>query len=254
MPDTAVLAALIAAVLGAGFVSGTIGFGFALVAVNVLAVALGAKPGIVVISLIAPVMSGTQLWHFRGHAAGWTRFRALLAAALVGSLIGAQLLILLPGALISLALGLFTTSYVVTQLRAERPALATTTERLVAPVAGLVAGISNGSLGASGPILGTYLTAIGLRGGAFVFAISLTFFGMALVRGSLLALDGLYTVALVVTAVVLVMPAWLGQRVGFWLRGRLRAELLQRVILLVLLAAAADLLVRGAQGLLEAGI
>jgi hypothetical protein len=253
MPETTVLAALVVAVLGAGFVNGTIGFGFSLLAVNVLAVALGAKPGIVVISLVAPVMSGTQLWHFRAHAASWSRFRTLLAAALIGSLIGAQLLVLLPGEIISLALGLFTASYVVTQMRAERPALASTTERVVAPVAGLVAGISNGSLGASGPVLGTYLTAIGLRGGAFVFAISLVFFSMALVRGSLLAIDGLYTAALVVSAIVLVVPAWLGQRAGFWLRGRLRAELLQRVVLLVLLAAAADLLVRGAQGLLEAG-
>jgi uncharacterized protein len=253
MPDPAILAALTVAVLGAGFVNGTIGFGFSLLVVNVLAVALGAKPGIVVISLIAPVMSGTQLWHFRAHAASWMRYRTLLAAALVGSLIGAQLLVLLPGSLISLALGLFTASYVVTQLRAERPALATTTERVMAPVAGLVAGLSNGSLGASGPVLGTYLTAIGLRGGAFVFAISLIFFSMAFVRGSLLAVDGLYTAALVATAVILVVPAWLGQRVGFWLRGRLRAALLQRVVLLVLLVAAADLLVRGAQGLIGSG-
>jgi hypothetical protein len=253
MPDPVILAALIAAVVGAGFVNGMIGFGFSLVVVNVLAVALGAKPGIVVISLIAPVMSGTQLWHFRGHAAGWTRYRSLLAAALVGSFIGAQLLVLLPGEVISLALGLFTAWYVLTQLRAERPALAIATERVVAPVAGLVAGISNGSLGASGPVLGTYLTAIGLRGGAFVFAISLVFLSMALVRGSLLAADGLYTAALVVTAVILVIPAWLGQRVGFWLRGRLRAELLQRVVLVVLLAAAVDLAAHGVQGLLHAG-
>ena len=253
MPDPALLAALVAVVFGAGFVNGTIGFGFGILAVNVLAVALGAKSGIVVISLLGPVLSATQLWHFRTHAATWRRVRSLLAAAVLGALVGTQLLVFLPGPVISLALGLFTIWYVLTRLRAERPALASRTERALAPLAGFVAGVSSGSLGASGPILGTYLMAIGLRAGEFVFAISLIFFGAALPRNALLLANGFYTNDLVVIALALLVPTFLGQRVGYWLRGRLPADRLQQAILAVLLLASVDLLARGIQGLLEAG-
>jgi len=254
MPDPALLTALIVVVFGAGFVNGTIGFGFAVVAVNVLAVALGAKPGIVVISLLGPVLSATQLWHFRAHAATWRRVRSLLAGALVGAFVGTQLLVFLPGPVISLALGLFTVWYVVTRLRAERPALASRTERALAPVAGFVAGVSSGSLGASGPILGTYLMAIGLRAGDFVFAISLVFFGAALPRNALLSVNGFYASGLVATALALLVPTFLGQQAGYWLRGRLPADRLQQAILAVLLLSSVDLVVGGVQGLLGAGI
>ena len=97
----------------------------------------GRNPAIVVISLLGPVLSATQLWHFRAHAATWRRVRSLLAAAVLGALVGTQLLVFLPGPVISLALGLFTIWYVVTRLRAERPALASRTRASTGAAGGL---------------------------------------------------------------------------------------------------------------------
>ncbi len=247
-----IIALLVLAVFGAAFVNGIFGFGFALLAVVALGIALGAKEGVIVMSLLTPVMSGMQLWRFRDRVGIWSRLRWLLAGALVGSVIGTQLLVVLPGWAISLALGGFTVWYVIGALRRERPPIRAAVERRLAPAVGLVAGISNGTIGASGPVLGSYLTAIGLRRQDFVAGISIIFFAMSLARVSLLGALGQYTVPIVVAALVLVVPSWVGQRTGFWMQGRLRAELFQRAILVVLLVASALLLGRGLEGLLQA--
>lgn len=247
-------ATLIVSMFGAGFVNGTIGFGYALLAVNVLAVFLGAKDAIIVLSLLTPIVSGLQTWQFRAHRATASRIRILILAAVAGTAIGAHILVLLPGALISLALGLLTSADVIIELRGRRPPLGLQVERRLAPVAGLIGGLSNGTLGASGPVFGSYLMAIGLRGGEFVLAISIVFFAMSLVRNVVLLELGQYSVGLVVFALILVAPSLVGQRLGFWLRGRLPARTLEHAVLILLLVASFNLLVRGIEGLLATSV
>ena len=52
----------------------------------------------------------------------------------------------------------------------------------MAPVAGFFSGMTNGALGASGPVAGSFLLAIGLRGREFIFGISLVFVFQAAFR------------------------------------------------------------------------
>jgi uncharacterized membrane protein YfcA len=250
--DPLTLVLLIGVISIAAFINGTIGLGYALLGVNALAVVLGAKDAVIVISLLAPVLSSVQAWYHRVHAPIWQRLRSLLVGAFVGTFAGAYLLFVLPAAAISLALGLFTLWYVATSLRVDRAPMAAHAERRLAPLVGLVAGTTNGAVGASGPILGAYLTAIGLRGAEFAFGISLIFFAMSVVRLGTLAVLGQYTAALVVAAAVLVVPSLGAQRIGFWLQGRLPVRTLYRLVLLVLLVGSLNLIWRGLAGLLAA--
>ena len=250
--DPVVVVALVATAFGAAFVNGVIGFGFALLAVNAFASVIGAKDGIIVLSLLTPLVSGLHVWRYRVHAATAARLSTLVLAAVIGTVLGARILVFLPGPVISLALGLFTFVDAVVELRGRRPPLASGTERRLAPVAGFVGGLSNGALGASGPVLGTYLIAIGLRGGQFAFAISIVFFAMSIVRTGVLAGLGQYTGTLPLLGLILLGPAVAGQRVGFWLRGRLPATAVERAVLGLLVLASLNLLYRGVEGLLAA--
>jgi uncharacterized membrane protein YfcA len=119
-------------------------------------------------------------------------------------------------------------------------------------VAGLVSGITNSALGASGPIIGSYLIAIGLRGREFAFGISLVFFTQGLLRGAFFAVLGQYTLPLLITGLLLIVPAMLGQRVGLVFQGRINAAMFRRVILIVLLISSVNMLWTGIQGLLKA--
>lgn len=240
------LAALASLMVVAAFVNGTIGFGFALLAVNVLAFIFGAKSGVIVMSILAPIISGLQVWHHRDQRGLARRLAAMIAGGVAGTLVGTQLFVFLPAAVISLALGLFTIGYVVDALRAERPPIGRATQRWLGPVAGLIGGTSNGALGASGPIFGTYLTAIGLRGADFAFAISMAFFTLSLARIGLLAVLGQYTMELVAVGLGLALPSIFGQQVGLWFKGRLPERTLYRAVLIVLLVAGLNLLWRAA--------
>jgi uncharacterized membrane protein YfcA len=243
---------LAAVYLGGAVINGLVGFGLALVAVNALATVLNPKAGVIVMSLIAPLMSGYQLRHNWSLLEGWGRLRSLLAWAILGSLIGIVLLVSLPTWAIAIALGLFTVQFTIDRMRRERPAMAEHRERRLAPVAGLVGGITNSALGASGPIFGSYLFAIGLRGKEFAFGISVVFFVMALVRLTSLAVAGQYTLPLVQLAFICFFPAIVGQHLGQTYQGRVDPRMFQRVLLAVLLVSSVNMLIQGVTAMLRA--
>jgi len=246
------IAMLAVVIFVASTVNGVAGFGFALVAVAAIAVVLEPRSAVVLISVITPALQVFQLryhWAFRSVAG---RLVPMLLASLVGTVIGSSLLVVLPGYALAIALGLFTVWYVIGSLRKSPMLVTERTERRIAPAVGALAGVSNGALGASGPILGSYLLAIGLTGRHFVFAISLTFAAMSAIRVGTLAVLGEYTPTILLVGLALVVPAWLGQRLGFALQGRLSARAFQRVILIALLAASANLLFRGVTGAIAA--
>jgi hypothetical protein len=242
--DPPVLIALAIGLAVAALINGMVGLGFALLSVNVLAFALGAKDAVIVMSLLSPLIAALQLVRHRRFAPIWRRFRGLLVWALLGSAIGTQLLVALPGPVISLALGVFTLWYVADALWAERAPIAHATERRLAPLTGLLGGLTNSTLGASGPVFASYMAALGLRGPEFAFAISLFFFAMGILRMGLIAASGLYTLPLAAIALVVFLPAIAFQRAGFWLQGRFPARTLHRIVLVILLVAGANLLWR----------
>lgn len=243
--DIGLVVTLVVVVFVAAAVNGIAGFGFALVVVAALAIVLEPRPAVVLLSLITPAVQTFQLrhhWQFRSVAG---RLVPMLIASVVGTAIGSNLLVILPGYALAIALGLFALWYVIGSLRKNPMLVTERTERRIAPAVGALAGVSNGTLGASGPILGSYLLAIGLTGRHFVFAISLTFMVMSVIRVVTLSVLGAYTLTVVALGLGLALPAWAGQRIGFWLQGRLSPRGFQRIILVALLAASANLLYRG---------
>jgi len=125
-------------------------------------------------------------------------------------------------------------------------------ERAMGPSVGFVSGVTNGALGASGPVIGSFLLAIGLRGKEFVFAISLVFFLQGVFRGSLFAINHQYSQALVLAGLAILVPALIGQQIGLQLRGHVDAKMFQRILLTVLLISSANLVIRGLEGAYEA--
>ena len=248
--DPLLLALLAVTFFGGALIQGLIGMGLALVAVNVMANVVEPKAAVVIMSLIAPFLSSYQMWHNRDLISGWGRYRTLILGSIAGSIVGAQLLVVLPAWAIALALGLFTVQFVIDRLRRERPALAHRTERRLAPVVGFIAGTTNSALGASGPVIGSYLLALGIRGREFAFGISVIFFVQAVVRMGSLTLLGQYTQPLVQLSLVMLCPALLGQYVGQRHQGRVKPALFQRVLLAVLLVSAVNMLLQGGRGML----
>lgn len=242
-PD--IIATIVAVVIAAAFLNGAVGYGFAVVAVAGFAFVIDARTAIILLSVITPVLTTLQLRRHWAARAVVARIRAVWATAVVGSIAGTQLLIVLPGWVLSIVLGLFALWYAVSSIRSGPMRLTPERERLAAPGIGLLAGIVNGAVGASGPVLGSYLLAIGLRGRDWIFAISFVFWVMSFVRAGTLAVAGAYGPGLIPFGLGLAIVAATSQAGGFAIQRRFSASMFQRIILVVLLLASANLLVRG---------
>ena len=250
--DPPALVFLAAVFLFGSVINGLLGFGLALVAVNAMATVIDVKVGILTLSVIAPFLSSSQLRHNWAYFHSWSRLRSLTLGAIVGTVFGAQLLVYLPTWVIGLALGLFTVQFTIDRLRRERPAVAKSTEQRLAPVAGFIGGTTNSALGASGPIFGSYLYAIGLSGREFAFGISVVFFIQALVRVGSFAALGQFNEFIMSMAFVLFWPSVAGQYIGQALQGRVDPKLFQRILLVLLLVSSANLMIQGVRGMLAA--
>jgi uncharacterized protein len=236
---------LVLAMFLAGGISGMTGFGVGIVGSISLAVLVGPKSAVILLSILSSFTASSQVIKFRGDLPVVRRLTPLLATALVGAVIGSFLLAVLPNTILAMLLGAFTLIYVVVSLVGFRPKVGLRTERVLSPSVGLVAGIVNSTVGSSGPVLGPYMLALGLTPGGFVISVSVAFLVMGVVRVITLAGLHAYTWPIVFQGLGLLVPTFGGQLTGFWLQSRVPKHVFERLVLALLAVAASYLLYRG---------
>ncbi len=238
---------LVLAMFVAGSISGMTGFGVGVVGSISLAILVGPKLAVILLSILSSFASAAQVIKFRRELPVVRRLIWLLGGALVGAVIGSYLLVWLPYTVLALLLGSFTLVYVVVALSGFKPTVAAGVERVLSPAVGLVAGVINSTVGSSGPVLGPYMLALGLAPSGFIIALSTSFFVMGVVRLITLAALDVYTWSIVAAGLALLVPTFTGQLAGFWLQSRVPKHVFERLVLAMLAIAASYLLFRGIQ-------
>ena len=241
---------LVLAMFVAGGISGMTGFGVGIVGSISLAILVGPKLAVILLSILSSFTATAQVVKFRADLPVVRRLVWLLAAALLGAIAGSFLLVWLPYAVLALLLGAFTLTYVAVSVSGFRPRASEHAERVLSPVIGLLAGVINSTVGSSGPVLGPYLLALGLTPEAFITSISVAFLTMGVVRVITLAALAQYTWPIVAAGLSLLAPTFLGQLVGFWLQKRVAKEVFERLVLALLAVAAGYLVFRGVRAAL----
>jgi uncharacterized membrane protein YfcA len=245
---------LVVAMFVAGGVSGLTGFGVGTVGSISLAILVGPKPAVILLSILTSFAAGAQVFKFRYELPAVRRLVWLLATALIGAIAGSYLLLWLSYSVLATLVGSFTLIYVLISLSGFRPSVGQRTERLLSPVLGLAAGVINSTVGSSGPVLGPYLLALGLSPAAFAVAISTAFLVMGIVRLATLASLNVYTWSVVAAALGLLVPTFCGQLTGFWLQTRVPKHIFERVVLALLALAAGYLVYKGVASALQPGL
>lgn len=242
---TLLLFAIGAGVLLAGMVNGATGLGFSLVASAFLALLLDAKTAIVMLSVMVPLTSGLQFLRHRAELKQSRRLLPLFGGALLGVPVGTYVLAILSARALSLLLGVFTLLYVATSVFKLRFTVTPRWERPLSPLVGFTGGVSSGAIGVAGPLLASYLLALGVPATTFVFTLSLSFLVNSLLRlAGLIALQQLPP-GLLGLSLVLAIPAIAGLQLGMWLQGKLPRALFHRAVLGVLCLAGVNLVQRG---------
>lgn len=248
------LALFVAVVLVAGAVNGIAGFGFAIV--GTMALASVIDPSTAVVFMIVPILAANlslvrELSGDELRTCG-VRFGPLLAAALVGTVVGLVVVDRLPTAPLRTGLGLLSLAFVATAQRAvglpgiERAKEWCFVERPPTMVG--VGGVSGVIFGGTnvGVQLIAYVRSFDLSHGLFVGVVAMLFLGLNAVRVLAAGALGLYPDATTFgLSVAAAAPAPVGVSVGRRLRDRITEQWRRRLVLALLSAIGLRLVAGG---------
>lgn len=238
------VAVALAALLVGALTKSITGMGFPLVAIPVISLFVSVEDAVVVIALPNVVMN---LVLFLGVRSAWSETRDLPVlgiSGIAGAVAGTFALVRVPEGLLVLVLAVVVLGYVSASLvNPQRSVAPATARRWAAPV-GAVAGVMQGAVGISGPIVSSWIHAYRLPRDAFVSSVTLMFLLSGSTQLVVLAAEGAITgtrLVLTLTAVPIVLATI---PVGTRLRHRLPEGGFDRVVLAVLALSAVALVVR----------
>ncbi len=240
-----VIAALTAAVvLGAAFVKGAIGFGFPALGTPLLSLVVDVKTAVVVLILPNIVMDGIQFVRRGTPLATVRRFWVLLAAGVIGTVLGTHALALLSARAATLVLSVFVLCYVALNATGLAPRVPAHWERRLSAPAGFLAGVLGGITNSPATPLVLYFQAIGLSKHDFVSSVAFTFCFYKLVQLGAVIWYGLLPWPLVGLSLALTAVGLAGFAVGLRVQDRLDQRGFNRAVLAFLGALGAWLLIR----------
>lgn len=234
---------IVAAIAIAGFIQGALGFGFPFIATPVVAMLTDMHTA--VITVLLPTLVTTIVTLFSGGPLGpvLARFWMMPVYSIAGALVGTSIFVAAPGFPYQLLLAVIILVYLNLDriARGNWPAIRRH-ERAFGPLAGVVAGVFEGTANVAAPPLIIYYLALGLSPAMLVQALQLCFmvgkttqFSVLTLRGGVAASQWIATLPLVVFAVA-------GVFAGTRVRGRIHADVFRVWVKRALFAIAIILL------------
>ncbi|MEZ5751403.1 MAG: sulfite exporter TauE/SafE family protein [Paracoccaceae bacterium] len=236
--------------LGAGFVKGAIGFAMPLIMIATLPSLMTAPEALA--ALILPTLV-TNLHQSLRHgvapfAASLSKFWRIVAATLVGIVISAPFVVILPQQAMFLLLGLAVGFFALLNLSGWTPEIPRRWQHPAEFGFGLVGGLYGGVSGTWGPPAIVYLLAIKVDKREMVRVLSVIFTMGAVMLTVAHLFSGVLNAATIPMSAALCIPAGMGMWLGYRVHDRLDAARFRRWTLFFLLLTALNLLRRGLAG------
>ena len=233
----------------AGLIKGVVGFAMPMVLISGLSSFI--SPELALAGLILPTLVTNGMQALRqGWRAAWAstrKFGLFLGVGLVFLLGSAQLVRVLPGEVMLLALGALVSLFAAMQLLGWQPKLGRPSKRMEAGV-GAFAGLIGGFSGVWGPPTVAYLTALNtpksdqMRIQGVIYGL-----GAAALVGAHIG-SGVFRAETAPFSALLVLPAMLGMWLGTKISDRIDQATFKTATLVVLLVAGLNLVRRGLLG------
>jgi len=232
---------IVLAIVIAGVIHGALGFGFPFIATPLVAIVTDLR--MAVITLLLPTLAITTVSIVRTGPIlpVIKRFWVIPVFSLAGAVAGTWVFVMAPEIPYMLILALVTLAYLyLDRLGLGSLPLVRRNERPLAPLAGLTAGIFEGTLNVSGPPLIVFYLALGLTPASMVQALNISFTVSKLAQFTVLATHGEVTPTLWVATLPLALLAATVFFVGLRVRNRGTTETyrawVKRALLVIALA------------------
>lgn len=243
-------AAAVGLTLVAGFVKGAIGFAMPLIMISGLSLFL--DPLVAVAGIVLPIVMSNLLqvmrfpWSQAGEAVReYWRYIVIVCVMIV---VVAQFITAIPTQTFYLVLGIPVLLLSLIQLFGVRIRIAPSWRRSSEWAVGLLAGALGGLTGTWGPPTVLYLIALETPKAKqlLVQGVVYSLGSVSLLAGHLQS--GVLNPVTLPWSAALLIPAFLGMRVGFWMSDRLNPDAFRKATLIVLVIAGANLVRRGLIG------
>lgn len=238
------IAVVVGASLLGAFVKAITGMGYPLIAVPLITVALGIEEAVVVVAFPNLVANAALCFGAREGRTESRDLGLLVAWGFVGAFAGTLALVNVAEEPLLILLALTIVGFVVNFVRSPELRIDAATSRRWSPVVGWFAGVMQGAVGVSGPVVASWMHGYRLPKQAYVFSVTAIFgvsgavqLGLLLAAGRMTA-DRAVVSALALVAVLAVMPA------GTRLRARLGGPGFDRAVLGILVLSGVSLVVR----------
>ncbi len=233
----------LASVVGA-FVKSVTGMGYPMLAVPFLSLFIGVHDAVVIIAL-PNTLTNLVINRASKEARHETRDLAVLGLTMaIGSVIGVLLLVNLPETPLILALVVTIAVFVIRYFRSPASLMDAATSRRWSPPIGLVAGVMQGAVGISGPIVAMWLHGYRLGKNAYVYSVTLLFFVGGTAQLAVLLASGEFTTDRMVASTVALAVVLAVVPIGSRLRGRIDGHVFERLVVALLSVSAISLLLR----------
>lgn len=228
----------------AGIVKGILGIGIPVVSVSLLSLAITIPTAV---TLLPVPMLLSNLWQsLASGRAGDTlrRFGPLIGALVIGTFVGARLLVELDQRIL---MGIVGAAVLVFAVSAHFPRylrLGRRAERGLGVPIGFFAGVLGGMTTFFGPPLIMFLFALSLEKDEFVGTISTIYLCASIPLAAALGMYGFMDLEAYLWSAAAAVPLLLGVLIGQWLRSRISQSAFRRGLLLLLLVVGVRLLYR----------
>lgn len=244
------LLAAFAVMLVAGFVKGAIGFAMPLILIAVLPSFMPVP--VALAAMILPVLTTNVMQSLRqgvGPAlASGRKFWRIIATTMLGIVITAPFVVILPQEVMFLLLGSAVLLFAILQLSGWAPEIAPRWRGTVELGAGMIGGLYGGISGVWGPPAIVYLLAAKVEKTEMVRVMSVIFTMGAVVLTLAHIRSGVLNSETIVLSALMLVPAWIGMLIGGLAHDRMDQARFKRWTLILLALSAINLLQRGLLG------
>lgn len=243
MSGEALLVLVLASVFAA-FVKGVTGLGYPLIVVPIATLVMGIEDAVVAVAIPNVVANLWLCWSERSARHETRDLPRLLVPGVVFAVVGTFALVNLPEEPLLGLLALTVLAFVVQFVRSPELRLAESFTHRWSPAVGAATGLVQGAVGASGPVIATWLHGYRLDKSAYVFSMTLIFALTGAVQIGVLFSQDELTGDRLVGAVAAGVPMAVLVPLGARYRDRLAGPAFEHAVLGVLVATALGMLVR----------
>lgn len=235
---------LVATFLAAGVVKGVTGMGLPTVAMGVLGATMSPLTAAAILIIPSFVTNAWQMVAGRDTLRLARRLWAMMLCIVIGTLLGARLLVIVDPVWSGRALGLALIAYAAYALLLPTFSVPERFQSWLSPVIGMVTGLLTGATGVFTLPAVPYIQALGLQKDELVQALGLSFtVSTAALAGGLLA-HGAFRLDQLGLSLLAVIPALAGMWLGSIVRQKISPRTFRRCFLLFLIILGLELALR----------